>query len=406
MTENQTNAGGIIVMLCLISSVGRYVLDSYLPSLPAMAHYFSISSDNVQLTISYYLLGFSLSQLIYGPLSDSFGRKRTLILGLSIFTSGSLICTFLHKGDFSLLLLFRFLTGLGAGSCGVLNRAIASDCFKGEHFSKAWSYTTTALVLTLILAPLLGGYVQEYYSWQANFAVATFYVAIILFVVIRFLPETHAAEKRSQWNTRVIFKNYYHILLKRSFLVPTFCYTCAFAGLIAYFQASPLLFIGQFGLTPLQYGCTSIVIAICYLVGGLLVNRLVMSLGPKVMLQLGLLILTLAGLSLLLVGEFNPRSIVAILSSISLYVIGARIVIANAIAEAFAEVRHQGGTASALIGTIQMLGATIMSVAIAQFQQPSALILGFCLTLLGFLSLLLYFFFGERPATSPEAEVI
>ncbi|HYF98375.1 MAG TPA: MFS transporter, partial [Coxiellaceae bacterium] len=236
MTENQTKAGSIIAMLCLISSIGRYVLDSYLPSLPAMAHYFDVSTDNVQLTISYYLLGFSLSQLIYGPLSDSFGRKRTLVIGLSIFTFASLACTFVNDDDFSSLLFFRLLAGIGAGSCGVLNRAIASDCFKGEHFSKAWSYTTTTLVITLIGAPLIGSYVQQFYNWQANFALSTIYVGLTLLVVIKFLPETHAQEKRIQWNTRIMFKNYMRILFTRSFLISTLCYTCAFSGLIAYFQ--------------------------------------------------------------------------------------------------------------------------------------------------------------------------
>ncbi len=169
MRTAKTNTASIIVMLCLVSSIGRYVLDSYLPSMPAIAHYFTISSNNVQLTISYYLIGFSISQLIYGPLSDCLGRRRVLIVGLSIFTLANLACTFADD-DFAVLLIFRFIAGLGAGSCGVLNRAIASDCFKGAAFSRAWSYTTTTLVITLILAPLLGGFVQEFFGWQANFA--------------------------------------------------------------------------------------------------------------------------------------------------------------------------------------------------------------------------------------------
>jgi len=401
--QEPPSSGSIIVMLCLLSSIGRYVLDSYLPSMPAIASFFAISADNVQLTISYYLFGFSISQLIYGPLSDSFGRKKTLIVGLSIFTVASMACSFVGE-NFTALLFFRLLAGVGAGSCGVLNRAIASDCFKGEKFSKAWSYTTSTLVLTLILAPLMGAYVQEIYNWQANFMISTAYVALILLIVIRFLPETHAEKMRCRWNTVSTIKNYISIAKTRSFIVPTLCYTLAFSGLIAYFQISPFLFIDGFGLSPIQYGYTSIVIACCYLAGGLMVSHLVTRLGPKLMLKLGLFILSIAGLSLLFFYSFGFKSLSAVLFSISLYVVGARIVIANAIAEAFAEVRQQGGTASALIGCIQMSGAATVSSLVAQFQHPSLLLLGFCLSTLGFSSLFIYYYFSVRPSTTNHDE--
>src|SRR3990167_10551355 len=185
----------IILIICLIASVSRFVLDSYLPSLPAIGQYFLVPDSSIQLTLTMYLLGFSLSQLIYGPLSDQYGRRIVIISGITIFLIGTMICAV--ATNHTVLLIARLIAGIGAGACGVLNRAIASDCFKGSDLSKAWSYTTTTLVVTLIVAPILGGYVQEVFGWRSNFLLAALCVFIALFVVFKFLPETRSLEHYS-----------------------------------------------------------------------------------------------------------------------------------------------------------------------------------------------------------------
>src|SRR3990167_10900378 len=230
----------IIILLCLISSLGRFVLDSYLPSMPAIGHYFGISSAGTQYTLTLYLLGFSVSQLIYGPLSDYYGRRHVIIAGLAIFIIGNLACTLASASG--TLLVARLVAGIGAGACGVLNRAIASDCFQGAEFSRAWSYTTTTLVLTLCFAQLIGGFAEEFYGWRANFTLSTLYVGFVLLLIIKFLPETnrHQSEPRSKLVLSEIFANYYEVLTTPSLIAGTMCYTLSFAGVIAYFQLSPI----------------------------------------------------------------------------------------------------------------------------------------------------------------------
>lgn len=374
----------IIVILCLISSLGRFVLDSYLPSLPAISRYFLMPDAATQLTLTIYLLGFSLSQLIYGPLSDAYGRRTVMLYGIVIFLLGSLSCALATSP--AILLWSRLIAGVGAGCCGVLNRAIASDCFKGAEFSKAWSYTTTTLVLTLIIAPVLGGYVQDAVGWRGNFILATLFVASLLFILLKFLPETRPAGAVTAFNLRSIMPIYYRILLSRKFMLCTLCYTLAFSGLIIYFQVSPLLYINVFGLSSTQYGFSSLVIAGCYLTGGLLVNKLSPLMSMHRLLFVGTLLLIGGGVAMVIATVFTHINLLAVLLPAAIYVLGARIIIPNAIAGSMGEFRHLSGSSSALIGCIQMLGSSCISLLITNFNYKTPLPLGVFFTALGLAS--------------------
>ncbi|MHB1947560.1 MAG: multidrug effflux MFS transporter [Gammaproteobacteria bacterium] len=382
----------IIVILCLISSLARFVLDSYLPSLPAISHDFGISSTSTQFTLTLYLVGFSFSQLIYGPLSDRYGRRSIILIGLGIFIIGNLGCAIASTPG--LLIFARLISGVGAGACGVLNRAIASDCFKGSEFSKAWSYTTTTLVITLCAAPILGGYVQELWGWRANFILATIVVVIVFSIILKYLPETNPQKinstiERSSVSFNKIIRDYYSIFTAPSFLNGTLCYTLAFSGLIAYFQISPLLFINHFGLSPSQYGWCSLIIAGNYLVGGFIVNKFACRMGTQSLLIIGAFLLITGGVLMWLANIYSYDSVTAVIVPAAIYVIGARIVIPNAIAGSMENVRHLNGSSSALIGFIQMLGSSLISFWIANFNNSSSLPLAIFLTALGCMSFII-----------------
>ncbi len=374
----------IIGLICLISSLSRFVLDSYFPSLSAITHYFNISETAGQTTLTVYLLGFGVSQLIYGPLSDYYGRRIIIVLGLCIFLLGNLFCVFSNTLEW--LLWGRLLAGIGAGACGVLNRAIASDCFQGPDFSKAWSYTTTTLVITLSFSPILGGYIQELFGWHANFISTSGLVGIVLVIILKYLPETNKNNfllaARSKLNIRDIAGNYYFILTDKHFLSSTLCYTSAFSGLIAYFQVSPLLLIQHMNLSPSQYGWSSLLIAGGYFFGGIIVNKFSDYFEIQNMLLLGSALSIGGGLLMLYGCSYNPPNLIFILLPATIYVLGARIVIPNALASSLNGLRHLSGSSSALIGCIQMLGSSIMSLIIANFDHSTALPLSLFLVIL------------------------
>lgn len=379
----------IIGLLCIISSLARFVFDSFLPSLFYIGDHFNLSSTLLQSTLTVYLFSFGISQLFYGPLSDHYGRRKILLIGLCIFLIGNIICATAISSH--TLFLGRFLAGMGAGVCGVLNRAICSDCFHGADFSKAWSYTTSALVVTLGFAPLLGGYVQELYGWRINFFMAAFYVGACLLIIFKFLPETNQKKSispihKNLYSLKKTFNNYAKVLSSQVFMISALCYTFAFSGLIIYFQTTAILYVRDFGLSPSEYGWYSMIIAGNYLIGGMIVTKLAKKIGIHQLLVFGTLLLILGGLLMLLAWLLDYKNIIATLVTASIYVLGARIVIPNAIAGSLKELRHLGGTSSAALGCIQILGSCVVSILTAQIGQPSMLSLGAFLTVLGLMT--------------------
>lgn len=370
----------IIALLCLITSTGRFVMDSYLPSIPAIAENLGVSGNDIELTLTLYLLGFGTSQLFYGPLSDKYGRKPILIGGFILFLLANSMC-FLAQ-SLPILLIARLLSGIGMGASGVLNRAIASDCFTGTAFSKAWSYTTTTVVFVLIIAPLIGCEIQTLWGWRANFILINAYILCVFIIIYCKLPETLHSHS-AKISVKHALKNYKTILSNYSFLSGTLCYTLAFAGLIAYFQVSSLLLMKTLGLSSLSYGYVSLLIALCYMAGGLIVNRFASSIGTEGLLKIGIFLIILSALWMVLWNQSREPRLISIILPVALYVIGARIVIPNSIANSFAELRHLSGSTSGMLGFIQMLGSSIISFIVSGFNFESPLLLGIVFSIVG-----------------------
>lgn len=376
----------IIAMLCLITSTGRFVMDSYLPSMPAMAHDVGASGYSIELTLTAYLLGFGVSQLVYGPVSDKYGRKPVLMIGFIVFLIANTWCALAHS--FSELIIARLISGVGIGATGVLNRAIASDCFTGSAFSKAWSYTITTIVLVLMIAPLIGGEIQTLFNWRANFILSTIYIAMVTLIIYCKLPETHRNQTKRHGLSQVL-KNYHLILSSSSFMKGVLCYTLAFSGLIAYFQTSSLLFMTTLHLSSLSYACTFAAIAFCYMTGGYIVNRCVGIWGTDALLNIGLALMMLSGVWMCLWNQIASIDVSTVLLPTSLYVVGARMVIPNAIANSFTGLRHLGGSTSGMMGFIQMLGSSMISGIVTCFNFASPVWLSVLFIAISLISLII-----------------
>src|SRR3989338_6223909 len=159
----------IVLAVCLT----QLASDIYAPSLPGIASYFHTNVDLAQWSMAIYMLGVALSQLVYGPLSEGVGRKKPLLTGLIIMIVGTLICLF--SPSIKVLILGRLIQGCGAGACAALWRSIFRDLFTGEELSKYGSYLVVFIMFIIPAAPLLGGYLEEFYSWRACFAFMTLY---------------------------------------------------------------------------------------------------------------------------------------------------------------------------------------------------------------------------------------
>lgn len=210
----------IILMMIAIGVIPQFASDNFLPSLPGIARYFSIDSNVAQWTILIYLLSLSVSQLFYGILSDTFGRKPVLLLGFVIFTLASLLCIF--SQNITMLLIGRFIQGCGMGSY-CLFRVILRDRFSGKELAKFTSYVMPVVSITPAFAPISGGYIAHYLGWHYSFVL----VAILGLVTTAALwwrcPETLPIEHRKQFSFSNILATIHNVLWNKKFLINTIC---------------------------------------------------------------------------------------------------------------------------------------------------------------------------------------
>ena len=198
-----------ILTVLLIYPLPQVAIDIYLPSWPAMLYKLKGTEVLLQMSLTIYILFLGFAQLIYGPLSDRFGRKITLLIGCTIFLFASVACVFVTS--IYQLLFLRALQGMGMGCGFAVASAILADIFDGKRLAQMTSYAAMVFSLSVILAPVMGGYLQHYMGWQANFFVMMIYAIFLLVMIYWFVFETNSNTKQKLLPKKVI-KNYFVLL--------------------------------------------------------------------------------------------------------------------------------------------------------------------------------------------------
>ncbi len=359
----------IIILLTLTGLVSQFASDNFLPSLPAMATYFSVHSSSIKLTISIYMLGLCLSQLIYGPISDYTGRKPIILFGLIIFALGSVFATL--APSLPALLSARLIQGLGIGATSALFRVVLRDCFEGAELSRIGSYMSIAFAIVPPLAPITGGYLGTYFGWRSNFLICVLLAIVALIVLLTYLPETHHPDKRVKRTLLEVFQFYGQLLKNRQFLGYTLCGSLNYGAIMAYITVTPFLFQGTYHIPPVLFGWLTPFIAVALICGSLTNARLVKHRGPDRMLILAARIMLIAASTMLLLGLFGFANVWVVVLPMMVFVMGVTMVFSNSFAGAFSPFPHAAGIVGALYASIQMLISATFSAGAAWLSHKS-----------------------------------
>jgi DHA1 family bicyclomycin/chloramphenicol resistance-like MFS transporter len=356
-----------IPFLGALSALGPLSNDLYVPSLPLVASGLGAAGGTVQLTLSTLLLGLALGALIYGPLSDQYGRKPVLAAGLAVYVVAAVMAALAQS--LPALVAWRFLQGLGASAGSVLARAIVLDRWRGEQASRALSWMAIVTFISPVFAPLVGGQIASLGSWPTIFWVHAAAGAVCLVGALAAVPSTRRDPASRLWHRIAAYRV---ILRDRQAVGYIACMAAGFVGVVPLIVNSSWVFQTYFGLTPFQYGLCFSLIMLGGSVGAYLNSHLVARAGISKLLGVGTAALAFAGLSALVL-TLAGAGIPGILVPGVLYMFGVGFTFANALARTMSRFPHAMGAASAVFGVNQFLVGGLVAAGLSSLPSPSPL---------------------------------
>jgi DHA1 family bicyclomycin/chloramphenicol resistance-like MFS transporter len=359
-----------ILMLGLLSAIGPFSIDMYLPGFNAIAADLSTNIEHVQLSLTSFFIGIAIGQMIYGPLLDRFGRKNPLIVGLLIYIAASIGCAFVQTADG--LIALRFIQALGSCVGMVASRAMVRDYFPASETAKIFSLLMLVIGVSPILAPTLGGYVIDLWNWHYIFVFLTIFSSLILLGVLFFLPKSRPDVSVSL-KPKPIVHGFWSVFRTRQFIVYALAGGLASSGMYAYLSGSPFVMMELYGLTEKQYGWVFALIAGGLITSSQLNNLLLRRFRSETIAQNALMVQSAVAILMFILALANLLSLSGIIILIFCFLACQGFVFPNTSALALNPFTKSAGSASALLGTIQLSIGAISSVLVSVLHNRTSI---------------------------------
>ncbi|MEZ8011572.1 MULTISPECIES: multidrug effflux MFS transporter [Vibrio] len=343
-----------LLLAMMIIATGQVGVSIYLPSLPLIASDLSVTQVDVQLLVTLFLVGFGLSQLFYGPMSDAVGRRPIFLLGQGVYLIGTVVCV-VFSDNMTALEVGRLLQGLGAGSASVLGRSVLRDSYDGLQLTKALSYISVTASIMPIIAPVFGGWISFHLGWQAVFLFVLVYLLAIFTLGYFVLHETLPYGK-SRFEVSQVVKNYGRLLTNRQVLTSASYNWMSYMASLVSLSLFPFLMQEQLGLTAAEYGSLMIVPSAGLLIGSVALNLLNRRFSTPQLMSLAILIILVSGTWLLT----HELSIFNLVWAFTWLAIAQGISFPLSISMLLEPHKKKAGAVSALSGSIQMCLAGLL----------------------------------------------
>ncbi len=380
-----TKSTGLLFILILsaLMAVTSLSTDIYLPAMPVMA---KDLQGNAELTITGFLIGFCIAQLIWGPISDRYGRRLPLFIGLSLFVIGSIGCAL--STDIVQIVFWRVFQALGACTGPMLARAMIRDLFSRTRAAQMLSTLMVIMAIAPIAGPLIGGQMIRVTSWHAIFWLLAI-IGILMLISLFWLPETLDEDKRSQASVANAFRNYYALLRNGSYMRFTLCLTFYYVSAYAFIAGSPFVYISYFGIDPQHYGWLFAVNIVGLMAVSMINRRLVHRFPLESLLKKAVVIAALAAIVLAITTGLGIGGISVILVTVFVFFSMNGIIAATSTACALDAVPNVAGSASALMGALQYGSGIISSLLLAVFSDGTPWTMGWIIAVFAVASALI-----------------
>lgn len=381
----------MIVILGMLSAIGPFSIDMYLPGFPAIAADLDTSVAHVALSLSSFFIGISAGQLLYGPLLDRYGRKKPLYAGLSVYLLASIGCALCTSAD--ALIALRLIQALGGCAGMVAARAMVRDLFPVEENAKIFSLLMLVIGVSPIIAPTLGGYVTAALGWHFIFIILAVMSASLLIAVHFALPESRKPDISVSLLPVPIIKGFLSVFKNSQFYTYSFTGAISAAGLYAYIAGSPHVFMELYKVTEKQYGWIFAGIALGLIICSQLNSFLLRRFKSEQIIPVALFCQTLTGITLVAGTAFHLLGLLSTIFFILIFLSCQGFVFPNSSALSMAPFSRNAGTASALMGGIQLAVGALTSGIVSFLTNGTALpmvgvmascaLLSFCVLIMG-----------------------
>ena len=375
-------------VLAAMTAFGSISNDMFVPSLPAIGAELHATPETVQLTLSAFLIGFAGGQIIYGPLSDKFGRKPVLSVCFVVFLAATAGCMTAHS--IQVLIFARFLQSFGASGPIILARAMVRDLHEGPRAARELSVMATIMGVSPVVAPVIGGFLQMSFGWRASFVVVEALGLTIAAICGLLLPETIKHKHPGPISLGSIKKSYAIVWRHAPFRAYTAILTACYSGLFAYISASSFVLQDIYGLNAETFSAAFALCSIAFVMGSLMAMRLATRRGVDRTIGFGVIWLALGGAAQAIGVLWAPANVLALLIPEMIFTTGVGLCLPALLAAAMTPFPDRAGAASSLLGVIQMSGAAIVGAILGAFLGTSPLPFALATAATGISALLLF----------------
>ena len=352
----------MIILLAAVSALGPVGMQILLPALPVIKQKFYVTNDVAQLTLSLSMLAIAIGTLVYGPLSDKFGRKRVMLVGIVITIFGSIVC--FVADSIMLLISGRFIQAFGGAVGLVLARAIVRDVYGPEEAARVIATLVMVMVVLPMMSPALGGELMQRFGFESVFIVIALASAIAFVFLFLWLPETLAKPVPFE-GVKSMLMTFSKLFASRVFCGYAFCVTFVSVVFFSFISAAPEIMVSVLKRPPTEYGYYFIMIPAGFMTGNYVARHYGRTISIDNMIAIGASIGVFGIILALLLQTLGMSSPVALFLPIALAVFGNGITLPNAQAAAINEFPEYAGTASGLTGFLQMAVSSVAAQAVA-----------------------------------------
>lgn len=379
----------LILIIGALNTITPFSIDMYLPGFPQIAKDLHCTIDDVALSVSTYFLGFAFGQLLYGPLLDRFGRKKPLYIGLSFYILATLGCA--ASTSIEMLWIMRFIQALSGCVASVGAMAMVRDFFPVERTAQIISFLVLILGMSPLLAPTVGSFIIVAWGWQYVFVALASIVALMLLISFLFLPEGHVPDKSISLKPAPILNGFKEIIIRPQFYVFALAGTFSFSGLFVYVANSPAVFMDYFHLGAKVYGAIFAGLSIGFIGGSQLNHILVKRFGNQRIFTTTVSCQVVVSILFFICSLSGWNSLALVLGFIFFVLICCGLSSPNASAIALAPFSKNAGSASALLGFIQIGIGGLISSAVGLIHLPGTLTMSLVMASTSAIGCFIYF---------------